>query len=299
MIARYSLRRYLTVCTAFVTLGGVALPTLAEPKHLLYFGNSFSSRGNFVGNMVRELAIADGQLEPISHEDHENAKTVEFHLGQVLSNPQNNVTSDVLPLGTAWESLVIQGFSGEETVAEGDGSFVEDVVALYQAVADHPSGNASGVKMVLFQTWPRGPGNVKYTGSDPLYAGPEAMHAETQAAYNAAARALRSFGATVKIAPIGDAFLAAGFDVSLYDVDLHHASAKGYLLRTMVMYRTIYEGELLSDLVYQDLPDILQAQADADTWDELVAIADALTVPEPGLLSLLSLSLAVGLIRRG
>ncbi|MEM1109114.1 MAG: hypothetical protein AAGH99_10560 [Planctomycetota bacterium] len=280
----------------------------AEPLNLLFFGNSFTQGFTVANNddetpvpdIVRDLATADGYATPFIVADLLGGQDLDYHLGQVNNQSQNNVANSGLGAGDTWDFVVMQGLSTESTSVFGDGTFEQDALALYQAVEGHRSGNGAGVTGVLYQTWARGPGNSFYTGSNPDYpGGPAEMQADVRAGYESARSVIASIEGddAALIAPVGDAFESLGFALdfsqdaalNLYDTDIFHASNQGTLLAALVIYRTIY-GEDVSDLVYGDLGSSLTSLASASQWEILTTAADLVVIPEPAVATVLLLA---------
>lgn len=292
--------RWACWCVGVLVWFGLSLPVQAQEKRLLFFGNSFSLGGGGIHLNVHDLAVASGYDAPVVVGDLAGGQDLDYHLGQVNSYPQNNVDHASLAAGETWDAIVVQGYSTEATATQGDGTFVSDVLALQQAISSDTSGHGGGASVVLFQTWARGYGHSYYPG---LYTSPQAMQSEIVSGYDAAQTALVGQGVDATIAPIGEAFASTGFDSSLYGSDIYHASNPGYLLAAMVMYRTLYDGSLVSEIAYSDLTSRVRGLASESSWLELVAVADAVAVPEPttlvwcGLVG--AMMLARGAARRG
>jgi hypothetical protein len=273
-------------------LGAPSGAAAEEPLNLLFFGNSFSM-DNVAVNVGR-LATADGRATPVLVADLEGGQTLDYHIGQVDAAPANNVNHASIA-GRTWDYVVMQEFSTKPTHLGNPADFRADALTLYRRVRDHASGRGAGVTGVLFETWARGPGNTGfYPGS---FADPAAMQAELRANYLAALGDVRAAegDAAARLAPVGDAFEARGFAVSLYDGDLYHQSAAGALLASMVLYRTIYD-EHVGDIAYAAAG--AWAGVDQPTWTSLAATADAMPIPEPGAAVLAAATALPLLLRR-
>ena len=249
--------------------GATAQPASAEPKNLLFFGNSFSQQDNVPGK-VGLLAQADGYEAPRIVADLQGGQTFDYHLGEVTNNPANNVASSSLPAGETWDYVVLQGFSTEATEEfNSHAEFARDAVALYEAVRDQSSGKGQGVTPMLYQTWARAVGHEYYPSR---WSGPTEMQADVRAGYEAALEALSAVNNDAAVSLVGDAFEARNFELSLYDSDRYHASTSGSLLASLVIYRTTY-GEDVGDIAYADVEAF--AGVSEERWDVLVAAADS------------------------
>lgn len=274
-------------------LGLASAPAAAQPANILFFGNSFTQGGDVSGDVGR-LAVADGYDAPNIVADLTGGKNLDFHLNEVNTRPANNVDHSAIS-GDTWDYVVIQGFSTESTSTLGNhAEFASDARALYSGVRNHGSGHGAGVTGILFQTWARGPGHAIYPGT---FSDPAAMQAEVRGGYQAALAAIQNAhgGSAAHIAPVGDAFESENFNPSLYAGDIYHASNRGSLLASMMLYRTIY-GESVSDIAYSSVSG--WAGVNASTWSDLTAIADATLIPEPGSLSLLIVAAGLTFLRR-
>jgi hypothetical protein len=278
----------------------------AEDKlYLLFFGNSFTQGFTSTGytnvpEALANIAAADGHIKPTVVYDLQSGSRLDYHTGQVASNPTANVTSSALPVGQTWDYVVLQGYSTESTHLESANyvnEFSSDALALYQSVLDHSSGNGAGVKAIMYQTWARAPGNSFYPGN---FANAAAMQAEIDASYAAAVTKINATEGSdsARLAPVGDGYAADGFSTSLYNTDLYHASKKGYYLAAMVLYRTMY-NENVSDISYATISSqISNIGLTSAEWTEITGIADGLTVvPEPATMTMLVVG-GIGLLAR-
>ena len=210
----------------------------AEPKNLLFYGNSFTASGGGVHTLVRDIATGAGQETPHVFGRIASGQTLQFHLDTGTSV----ITSGIMP-GQQWDAVVLQEYSTRPTTHPTDGNvpaFLSAVQGLYQAVQAHSPDAAA----VMFETWARGPGHFVYPG---IWNEPAEMQAELRDNYNLANSVLSGIG-TSEVAPVGDAFEAAGFDLSLYGGDIYHASNLGALMISLVIYGTIYDDVTLTDI---------------------------------------------------
>ena len=267
-----------------------------EPLNLLFFGNSFTI-GNNVAGKVGYLAAADGHASPLILTDLSGGKDLDYHIGEVVNNPQNNVSNTAIA-GKTWDYVVIQGYSTEATHLQSPATdFIPDAQTLYTNVRDHASGRGAGVKAILYETWARG--DMVSNGS---FATMNAMQAEITSNYYLAAGSINAGEGmgSARVAPVGEAFELMDFDAALYvpTQNKYHPSVNGSLLASMVIYRTIY-GEHVSDIKYASASS--WAGVNEATWNELAGYADAVTIiPEPASMALLGASglMAAGYWRR-
>jgi len=269
-----------------------------DPLNLLFFGNSFSQGG--VQWRVADLAAADGHRRPVVLLDSLGGMDLTYHLNEVLTNPQNNVTHPLIGTNT-WDYVILQEHSTKSTTAMGNpAQFQTDALAIYLQIKNHASGRGAGVQPILFQTWARADGNYLVDPNDyrSAWDSPEEMQADLSANYAAAASSMNiATGAgTAVVAPVGDAFASLDFNSALYAADLYHPSAAGTLLASMILYRTIY-GEKVSDISYASASS--WAGVNQATWNQLVATADAMAVvPEPSTATLVAVGFVLLTRRR-
>lgn len=278
---------------------GVSHAKAEDPLNLLFFGNSFTIR-NSVATKVGQLAQADGHAKPTIVADLMDGQTLAYHLGEVKTNPANNVNAAAIA-GKTWDKVVLQEYSTMPTTyssAANPAKFRQDAVKLYDAVLNHSSGRGAGVEAVLYQTWARQPGNGQFYPSP--FVNAQAMQNQLTTNYELARQDLAAgYGAeSVSLAPVGDAFAAMNFDSKLYlsggTSDYYHAGPVGSLLASMVLYRTIYSDKLF-DVPYASVSS--WAGVDSATWTQLVGVADAAFVPEPAS-ALTAVAAAALLLRR-
>ncbi|MFG0306981.1 MAG: hypothetical protein ACF8Q5_12295 [Phycisphaerales bacterium JB040] len=247
----------------------------AEPLNLLFYGNSFSASGGGVHTLVRDIATAAGHETPHVYGRIVSGQTLEYHL-----NTGTSVITSGIPAGQEWDFVTLQEYSTRPTTHPADGNvpaFLNGAQGLYQAVQNH----SPDARAVLFETWARHPAHFFYPDT---WSGPEVMQQELRDNYNAAQALLDPMGGA-EVAPVGDAFQGAGFETPLYAGDLYHASNKGALLISLVLYGTIYDDTTTGDFDLSGVRDRLGlSQQDVD---DVTAFADAVLVPAPGSAALL------------
>lgn len=244
-------------------------------KNLLFYGNSFTASGGGVHLLVRDIAVAAGYDAPHVYGRIVGGQTLQYHLDTGTS-----VITSGIPAGESWDAVVLQEYSTRPTSHPSDGNipgFFSAAQGLYQAVQNH----SPGAQAVLFETWARGPGNAVYPG---IWPNPAAMQAELRTNYDACSDLLNQQG-TCEVAPVGDAFEAGNFDVSLYAGDLYHASNRGALVIALVLYGTIYDDVSVSDI---DLSSVGLSLGLTEQDRAIAAsLADAVLVPAPGALTMI------------
>lgn len=255
---------------AAALIAGTTMSAHAEPKNLLFFGNSFTGSGGGVHTLVRDIATAAGEETPHVFGRVVGGQTLQYHLDTGTSV----ITSGIAP-GQQWDAVVLQEYSTRPTSHPTDGNvpaFFSAAQGLYQAVQNH-SPNAEAV---LFETWARGPGHFVYPGT---WSEPAEMQAELRMYYNQANSLLNGMG-TSTVAPVGDAFEAGNFDLGLYGGDIYHASNQGALLISLVMYGTIYDDITVGDI---DLSTLQSRLGLTPTQvEEVIVYAEQVLVPAPG-----------------
>ena len=247
-----------------------------EPKNLLFYGNSFTASGGGVQLLVRDIATAAGHATPHVYARIVSGQTLEYHYDTGTS-----VITSGIPAGEHWDAVVLQEYSTRPTSHPTDGNvpaFLQAAQDLYGAVLDH----SPDAQAVLFETWARAPGHAFYPS---IWDEPADMQSELRMYYDDANDLLNTMG-TSEVAPVGDAFEAGDFDTSLYAGDLYHASNRGALLISLVLYGTIYDDATLSDI------DLSTVGTSLNLTDDDIAIATTLServlVPAPASVTLLA-----------
>lgn len=251
-----------------------------EPKNLLFFGNSFTGSGGGVHRIVQDIAEAAGHARPHVYGQVIGGVSLEFHLQNSTA-----VITNGIPPGRTWDHVVMQEYSTRPTTHPTLGDpqqFFDSSAALYQQVLNH----SSDAKAVLFETWARAPGHSFYPG---IWNVPAEMQAELRTNYGIANDNLNAAhgDGSSEVASVGDAFELGAFDVGLYGGDLYHASNRGALLISLVLYGTIYDDVTTGDI---DLGEIA-AGLGLDAQDIAIAtdLADRTLVPAPGALAPLAM----------
>jgi hypothetical protein len=248
-------------------------PASAAPrgKNLLFFGNSFTYT-NDAPDLVRDLAVADGQPAPTVVTQAAAGWTLHDHLAKVIADGSANVIDASLPAGQSWDDVVVQENSTRTTnvsspPVNGDpAGFRADAAALVADVrANSPAAHA-----VLFESWARGPMNSLYPA---MFTGPAQMQAQVLANYRAAASGIKS----AEVAEAGEAFAAANWSRDLYNGDdEYHPSGRGSLLAAMVLYRTIYHEDIADAQVAALQADLTALGLSAGDFAQLAALADSM-----------------------
>jgi hypothetical protein len=247
---------------------------------ILFLGNSFTSLYDVPGKL-RLIAAADGKPEPMiftyapmgvrlwQHGDELTYRNREI-------SPQNSVTNPVIGDDT-WDYVVLQGGSTEAAADGIQKNFAQNLLNCFNGVRSYPQG--ARAKAILYQTWARH--DMVASGAVPSV---EAMQAEIVEGYRMAyEKVVQNKGKeSVGLAPVGQAFQAANWDLSLYDRDKYHGSPKGCVLAALVIYRTIY-NENVSDIPFESVKSWApKFRVDEEDWASLTKIADAAEVIPPG-----------------
>lgn len=287
-----------TICAlaAAVITAGIASPAMAEePKHILMFGNSFTISNDLTGRLWL-IARADGHVAPRIVGDLTGGTYLSYHVGQIQTNPENNIDSPAVIPGDSWDAVVIQGYSTETTHIGNPQVFRDNALSIMNSVRNAPNNKGYDTTAILFETWARGPTNSMYPTT---FANPTEMQAEIRNSYQAATNDIKAvYGNSSAIyAPVGDSFEDFNFDLSLYGSDIYHPSAYGTTLSALVLYRTIY-GENVSDISYSSMS--AMTGITSTQWTTLTQYVDGLNlqvIPEPGMLSVVGIG-ALGLMGR-
>ena len=283
------MNRIHTGLIALLTLTAGAAGGDEEPKNLLFFGNSFTGSGGGVHRIVQDIAEAAGHARPHVYGQVIGGVSLRYHLDNSTA-----VITNGIPPGRNWDNVIMQEFSTRPTTHPTLGNpqaFFDASAALYQQVLNH----SSEAKAVLFETWARAPGHEFYPG---IWNVPAEMQKELRTNYNIAndnLNAAHGAGAS-EVAWVGDAFELGSFDVGLYGGDLYHASNRGALLISLVLYGTIYDDVTTSDI---DLTEIATGLGlDAADIAIVTDLADRTLVPAPGALAPLAMGGLVATRRR-
>lgn len=274
----------------FTWLAGVAVVLAAatapaQPKHVIFYGNSFTfgaGSTSSVNSLFTDIATAAGHDTPFVRSAAVSGQDLEFH---VTSNTASIFST--IPPAEDWDFIVMQEHSTKLTRAyDGSPSFpasIEESKTNAVALHEVAKSRSADVVPVLYETWARGPGHAFYTGGSPLFTGPAEMQAEIRDGYNQLKTSLDANAGEdlTLIAPVGDAWEEANFD-NLHSGDLWHAQNRGTLLAALVIYGTIYEDKTTSDI---DLTGVLASlNLTASDGAFLTAAADATLggeIPEP------------------
>lgn len=287
-----------TICalTAAVITVGIISPAMAEePKHILMFGNSFTLSSDLPGRLWL-IARADGHAAPRIISDLTGGTDLNYHVGQIQANPENNIDSPAVIPGDSWDAVVIQGYSTETTHIGNPQAFRNNAVQIMNLVRNAPDSKGYDTTAILFETWARGPTNSIYPTT---FADPATMQAEIRDSYQSATNDIKAiYGNSSAIyAPVGDSFEDFNFDLSLYGSDIYHPSTYGTTLSALILYRTIY-AENVSDISYSMMGTMTGISS--SQWSTLTSYVDGMTlqvIPEPGMLSIIGIG-AFGLLGR-
>lgn len=291
--------------TAALVLALAAAGAAAEPVHIFWFGNShtgwngvpdFGETG--VIDLFSFTAVQVGREAPINFWFVQGGADLRDHYLQ-----RSRLTSR-LPEGETWDHVVLQGHS-EENIAQLRSDFNNFHLAG-NALDAEARITSPDVQTILFQTWAHAPGHDVYAAQGGPVPDVQNYHEQMRSAYRTLESTINAAHGpgSAEVAPVGEAFAAAGWDASLYRSDFNHANARGALLAALVLYGTIYDDPTLRDIEVafggtSDLERRLLALGlDETDWLEMTALAEAVLVPAPGPFVLAAAAGAMGVRRR-
>ena len=251
-------------------LAGASEPE-ARPLNIIFFGNSLTA-GNSVPQLVAAVAMTAGQAGPQVFSQTPGGAT----LGDHLKNPGTDILiTQSLPPGEVWDFAVIQEQSYKPSAVGTPNEFRKDAVDLFDRVRAH-SPNAV---CTLFENWARNEGGWPY----PPYFKIADMLADIRNSTALARDDINAHagGAVAQIAPIGSAWEFNGWN-QLHQPDRVHATARGSLLASLVIYRRIYVDDT-NDIPASSASALLNHLGlTAVEWTELTTAADAVDeLPAP------------------
>jgi hypothetical protein len=227
--------------------------TIRHPLNIIFFGNSFTmgiggqeaQDMNGIPGIVQVIATAAGFPTPQVQLTAMGGQNFAWHLENSLDSFVHPSQFEKTPDNLQWDYFVMQEYStgpiDSKTENEKSGcpqEFIQNTNTLF----DHARAHSPNVTAVLYETWAR---CLKKEGFYPIpFKDPTDFQNQLRKYYNEAATSLKQrFGqGTVSVAPAGDAWGKLGFTDDLYGEDLYHASNKGSLLNSLVIFRTIYGG---------------------------------------------------------
>lgn len=260
----------------------------APAVNVLFYGNSFMNNVGVPG-MFQKVALAGGQTQPNIVNASVNSQDLEYHYTSNSSIISSSVYS------TQWNYVVLQEHSTKPTnITYGtpDIGNPTNFKTYAKLLSDAVKANSPGAQSIFMQTWSRSPmatidlprfyPSLTADKTAPYVDAANKMQDELIQYYNEAAALTGG-----KVARVGEAFRASGYDLSLYNVDDYHETAKGGLLAALILYQTVY-GADASAISYSTMNSHLNLNplgfkgptADAD-WAAFVSLATA--VPEPGI----------------
>lgn len=272
-----------------VTVGAVGPAHGQERLNILFYGNSFTNGGGGIRSiptMVANIAKAAGNETPYTRNAAINGQSLQYH----LTNNTQVITTGIRP-GDLWDAVVLQDYSTWPTHIGNLSEHLSGSLALYEKVALH----SPDVIPVMYETWARSPGHSFYPSS---FSGPLQMQQELRDGYRLSTANINTSvgGPLARYSPVGDAWEEADFPRDFYASDLYHASDRGSLLNSLILYGTIYGDSTTSDI---DLTNVLSplglSAADGARLTGLadIVLAREVVVPEPGTACLALISLAV------
>lgn len=267
-----------------------AAPDASASLNILFFGNSYTlertiNNGSLylpsVPDCITTLALAAGQPAPTTVNAAESAKSLSWHLANNTA-----VISNGLAPGQHWDYVVFQDQSTRPTTSHPDGNVQnhrQSAVGLFTNVALH-SPNAIPV---MYETWARDQDDSEFYNPTTGYfpGGPAQMQSELRDSYQLSAQDIDALVGSprARIAPVGDAWEATGFD-NLYISDNSHMNARGRMLSALVIYSTIYQ-DATHDLFLSGALNTMLASLNLSALDgdAMTLVADAITGLTPGL----------------
>jgi hypothetical protein len=204
-----------------------------HPENILFYGNSYlSNNATAIPELIELMAEANGFPEPNSVHRMALGKDTAFH----ANDPEQvEAISVSLPLGEEWDLALIQGGSLEATASAGNpAQFHSNVVQIMTNVRAH----SPAARACLMQTWARASGHSIYSGANPTFASPLAMHQQIEAAYIQAEADLEAaFGPDCALrAAAGETAALLGFDPAYYGPDGSHPGPELSLTSAMTSH---------------------------------------------------------------
>lgn len=283
---------------------------VAQTKHILFYGNSFTVGGD-IPHLFGQVAAAAGQTAPNIEDAAASGTSLAY---QLTTASQTAVISDPVDFaetaGFQWDHVILQEYSTLPTsisagpFAHGDvPRFRNDARALFKLVQAH----SPSVAPVMYETWARHPGNWTFyrdsyssTGNYPQAAA--FMQKELRDNYALVREDLSALvapGVDSLLAPVGDAFEQGCWD-GFYGGDLYHQNNHGALTAALVIYQTIYQDSP-TNIPYSTMNSYLTLSdygvSNQAAWDELTSLADSV-VPEPSSAVVLLAGLFALMLRR-
>lgn len=272
----YYAQKSLQVLFFWITCLGVSFSSL-QAEDVLFIGNSFtfgggskviSSNGG-VPKLVGAIAASKGKtLE--TRMLAVGGKDFAFHLQQATTDTDLRLKK--------WDRVVLQGYSLEATHLRQPEEFLKNGELFYRRIRE----SSPNAKIVLYETWARGPGNKLYTGttSPKTFADPAEMIREIQENYAKLRERLESLEpeSQVELAPVGQAFshcVKRYPEIDLFDAEKYHASTEGSYLAALVIYATIFQDQPLGAT-----PEFFGSRLDADIARKLQEVAGEVTQPK-------------------
>jgi dienelactone hydrolase len=237
----------------------LGLPGLAGAEdRVLFIGNSFTFADGDKGvdhareiggvpGIFRRLAEAGGQGSPIVEMQAAGGKDYRFHC--------TNAATQAALRSRVWTHVVLQNYSTEPTHFVDGAHSISNHLKYGEELYRRVLSNSPQAQVILEETWSRAAAHPYISGvaSPRSFVSTQAMQQEIRSHYLALARrldAIRETGPRVLIAPVGDAWEAAGGllpasspgFVNLFKSDRYHGNDNGYYLAAAVLYSRIYRA---------------------------------------------------------
>ena len=252
----------------------------AAPPNVLWLGNSLTKMDD-IPTAVRDLARATGYEAPVIEEQILWGQSLQQHIDKFVADGSGSALLARLPSSERWDFVVLQDY-GQDEGAGYPQDTIDDALALAATIRSH----SPQAKIVLYERWASGNGN-----HNNQLAVQAKLHASNQGAVDAI-NAAHGAG-TARLAEVGPAFDALGYDTVLYsgitgNGDWLHQGALGALLSAMVHYGVQYSDPTILDIdfaAFASLPWMSLGQSsvpgkvhadviDVLTWRRLASAAE-------------------------
>jgi hypothetical protein len=226
--------------TAILLLLVATGPVPARADDILFIGNSFTFGGSEpviqahggVPKIFEAIALAKGKQVTTSAVTA-SGKDWAYHLAQPAT--------DAALQAKTWTWVVLQDFSTRPTQAGSVADFIKDG----ETFSDRIGKTSPVAGILLYETWPRPPGDFYEKGPGKVLNNPAQMMAELHKSYGDLRDdlAAKNPNRAARVALVGTAFARSETEypaINLNAADAHHATADGYYLAALVIYETAY-----------------------------------------------------------
>lgn len=185
--------------------------------------------------------------------------------------------SNSLPAGQTWKAMIVQGGTIETTTNFGNPqNFHNNMLTLGSAFLAHSPGGI----FIGHETGADHPNSSRYPA---WYPDPASWLLFPQLAYARAGTAITNMhpgSPPTQIAKQGTVFAnTAGYDLTLFQGDLHHHTKRGKVITACLYYIEIYGGKACDipidfSVATPLVTHLMNDGIDQATWDKLASIAD-------------------------